>query len=85
MLTPKAVGTDFLAIQSVNKEGRIALVGFSFTNRDEGSGYLLKTKFRKMSGWWQLAELTNLNELLEQFQREEMSALAVSTSRLQSE
>src|SRR5262249_48112972 len=62
------LGTDensFTGIEYTKTNGKVAVTGVSFRNKRYGEKLVLELKFRDMGTHWQLAEFSNLAELLE--------------------
>ena len=59
-----AKGTRFVGIDGVKKEGKIAFVGLKFWDSRFATDYVVQIKMRDMGGYWQVAEVPNVAQLL---------------------
>ena len=79
-------GTEFEGIDQITKEGKIAYVGLKLRPKDSKQGTLVLTvKMRDRGGYWQVAELTNAGEIIQELRGPEQIAAnessAISTCR----
>jgi hypothetical protein len=67
---------SFRGIKYVKKQGKIALVGLGFRNAELDADLVLELKMRDMGGYWQLAEFSNLIDLLQEITSLQTARLA---------
>ncbi len=66
----KIVNPDDWEFQSINYieiENDVASLGLTYYDRTKQSNFIVEVKMRKMSGYWQIIEITNVNQLLNIF------------------
>ena len=67
---------SFKDISTVSKNGDTAIVGVKYHNRKVDKDYTLNVKMEKLNdGKWRAKEITNLLELLDQTERDEVEKL----------
>src|SRR6185369_12058939 len=66
----------FLGILRQRREGKIAVVGLGFTNAQEKISRTVEVKMRNKGGYWQVAELSNLTELVKKVKADEQERMA---------
>ena len=68
--TKEIVNPDDWEFQSINYtkiENDVASLGLTYYDWTKQSNFIVEVKMRKMSGYWQIIEITNINQLLNIF------------------
>ena len=58
---------EFQSINYIEIENDVASLGLTYYDRTKQSNFIVEVKMRKMSGYWQIIEITNINQLLNIF------------------
>ncbi|NLL61515.1 MAG: DUF2939 domain-containing protein [Candidatus Atribacteria bacterium] len=58
---------EFQSINYIEIENDVASLGLTYYDRTKQSNFIVEVKMRKMSGYWQIIEITNVNQLLNIF------------------
>ncbi len=75
--------TEFEGIDQITKEGKIAYVGLKLQPKDSKQGTLvLNVKMRDRGGYWQVAELTNVGEIIQELRGPEEQIAANESSAI---
>lgn len=56
---------SYRGVVSQRRDGKIAVLGLAFTNRSEGYSRTVEIKLRDVGSYWQVAELSNISELVQ--------------------
>ena len=77
-------GTEFEGIDQVTKEGKIAYVGLKLRPKDPKQNMILilNVKMRDRGGYWQVAELTNADKIIDQLRGPETQIAANESSAI---
>jgi len=77
-------GTEFEGIDQVTKEGKIAYVGLKLRPKDpkQNTILILNVKMRDRGGYWQVAELTNADKIIDQLRGPEKQIAANESSAI---
>jgi len=66
----------YVGVTRQRREGKIAILGLSFTNIQGRVSRVVEVKMRNRGGYWQVAELSNLSELMQRAKAEEQERVA---------
>lgn len=58
---------EFQSINYIEIENDVASLGLTYYDWTKQSNFIVEVKMRKMSGYWQIIEITNVNQLLNIF------------------
>lgn len=75
------IGADkesFAGISYIKNDGKVALAGLGFQNENYDREMILELRLRNMGRYWQIVELTNVAELLQELETAEVDILQKS-------
>lgn len=58
---------EFQSVNYVKIKNDVASLGLTYYNRTKQSNFIVEVEMRKMSRYWQITEITNINQLLNIF------------------
>jgi len=66
---------SFSGVSYIRKDGKVALAGLAFQSKDFGESMILELRLRNMGRYWQVVEISNITELLQEIEIIEAASL----------
>lgn len=66
---------NYQGVHYVRKDGKTAYIGLQFLNNDFDESVTLEVMMRDLGGYWQVAELSNMKDIIEEINRLEAEKL----------
>ncbi len=69
---------SFSGISYIRKDGKVALAGLAFQSEDFGESMILELRLRNLGRYWQVVEISNIAELLQEIEIAEVTSVEIS-------